>query len=154
MHKLLFICIITFSQLLAGTSTVKDSYQNPIKADITLMYRRSGHTVKDYTMVASGDTLNFYKRDGNPFYRTYRMDFSDSDLSVNIGPMIIESYQGDSLTHSTRIIARRVPAASQRFQAIDTYVKAEETLVKVRLLYTLESDSTAYEFFFYILPNE
>jgi len=125
--------------------------QNYLKADITLMYDKLPNSIKEYMNVSSGDTLHYFARWDNPYVRVYQLKFNKAAKSAVIKQMTVESYKNHSLLEKTTIRPRKLNYP--RFESMDTYVQAEEDLVKVTIQYKKEKISLAQEFVFYIIPD-
>ena len=111
------------------------------------MYRRSGETALSFTNVHSGDTLDYYKRGFNPYFRVYTIN-NQKTKDLLFKSAIVESFQNSRLLNST------TPNYSgNRWQFVDTYVDKKEDFVKVSIFYSEVNSDAENEFFFYINPS-
>lgn len=114
------------------------------KATLSLMYRRSGHTALAYDTITSGETVSFYKRDGNPFFRVYQMRFMGPYKTRKI---TVESYKNGKLLKST--VPRIGTNIGNRLTFNDTYVSEDEDSAKV-IMDLVSQSGEGRRFIFYI----
>ena len=135
------IYLILFSEILTGSF---DHNQDKIAFDITLMYRKSGESALTFEKVHSGDTLDYYKRGFNPYFRVYSF-FKLPSESLELKSVIIDSYLNSQLLKSTT-----PNYSSNKWQFVDTYIDANEDLVRVRISYSTKDSNVEKEFAFFI----
>lgn len=120
-----------------------------LKAQLSLMYRRSGQTALNYRTLSSGDTVHYYKRGFNPYFRVYKFKFNNDSLAV--GQMTVESYRGNSLMKKTNL---RAPRVKHNILYVDTHVEEEESLVKLTV-HGFDSVANKNEdFILFIIPDK
>ncbi|MEO1053747.1 MAG: hypothetical protein AAFX87_24130 [Bacteroidota bacterium] len=138
---------ILFSTILFISSLL--SFQDAdLKASVSLMYRRSGETHKFFKSVSHGDTLSYFARNGNPYFRVYRINLTNASA---IGrEVFVESYLGDSLLQKTKPQNTR---RTRGLEFVDSYVDETEDMVKVIIQYQPEEQSKAQTFHFFIKPG-
>ena len=106
------------------------------------MYRKSGHTAKWYRRINEGDTLHYYKRQGNPYFRVYGLRmYGAKFLEVNT-----ESYEGSKMVKKAKAYT-----SSQAGQFVDTYLNEKEDLVVVKARYMQNNREKVFTF--YIIPD-
>lgn len=120
-----------------------------LKFDLSLMYRKSGETVLSYNNVSSGDTVHYYKRWMNPYFRVYNFKFNQD--SIVAGQMTVESYLVDSLLKTTDL---RPLSINNSTQYVDTYVEKTESLVKITVHYYDLVSKENEDFILFISPDK
>ena len=104
-----------------------------VKADVTLMYRRSGGTAQSFQNVENRDTVHYFKRGMNPYYRVYNIRLDKENIMVD--KITLKGYSGDSLKveeeQKPRILNGRV-------QFVDQHVDPDEDFLEIMIHYTNE----------------
>lgn len=121
--------------------------QEPLlKVRLTLMYRRSGQTALTYRTLSSGDTVHYYERRGNPYFRVYQFKFNKGNIIAN--QMTVESYLNNSLLKTTELKSRT------QAQYVDTYVDEKEDLIKITVHYFDRITKEDESFILFIIPDK
>ena len=123
--------------------------QVALESDLSLMYRKSGETALTYRKLSSGDTVHYYKRWMNPYFRVYSFKFGRD--SILVGKMKVESYFGNSLLKTMVLRPRMI---NNRTQYVDTSVEKIEDLVKITVHYTDLATNDNEDFVIFILPDK
>lgn len=118
--------------------------QHDLEIQLGLMYRRSAQTHLDFGAVTHGDTVHYYARQGNPYFRVYTIR-----CAMKVTGLSLESFERKKSIKKAEAIST---SSSAGYQFVDTYINAKETHAKATVTYLLNGEQK--EFVFYIVPDK
>ncbi len=132
-HITLFILMMPSDEM-----AFQDENQDKISR-MSLMYRRSGQTAKDFVNLSSGDTISYYRRYGNPYFRVYKLR-----TNLQIDKIELISYQNDDAVSVGP--PRQMSMSSGIYSFVDEYIAENEESFKMIITY-FDPGSDVYKTF-------
>ena len=142
---IVILCLSVFAYSFLSFSThleVKESAIQSQGFSLTVMYRKSGESALSFPKVNNGDTLHYYKRGMNPYFRVYSIHLPG-----------IQELEVTSFLEAREIKRTVLKSSGKSGQFADTYVEPREDLVRLSFNYIPSTSKSEQTFIFYILPD-
>jgi len=112
------------------------------------MHRRSGNTIKSYPIIKYGDTIHYYKKRYNSFFRIYSFWLRGPEIKIT-KIEVKSTKKGKVLKSSVLIHGRDTSSSGGKIEFSDRYIEENEDHVELFIYYTdyMTGENCVFVFF-------